>query len=284
MDRTEARETVLTQAHERLGSEAAGLRLTRILGIGSIGTTYEASSEDGSRRAVKFFHRVLRGDTLLRYRWAAEHVARQQDLPQAFVQASQVQHSAQGDEFLVLERLQGESLEACLLRRSLGLPPLDALPLLEQLLQVLDALHSRKLCHGGLKVDDLFIETGGRLRLRTLGALGRDANENAFAVASRHDRFSAGVLGFVLLSGHRSLQHRSLLELGDSCQPGELPSLAQVVPGIFPPLSAYFDAWLGAEELSEFADAASILRDLQRVKQEYAASEQAVLRAVRTRL
>jgi len=284
MDRTEARETVLTQAHERLGSVAAGLRLTRILGIGSIGTTYEALSEDGSRRAIKFFHRVLSDDTLLRCRWAAEHVALQQDLPEAFVQASQVQHGAQGDQFLVLERLQGESVEACLLRRSLGLPPLDALPLLEQLLEVLDALHSRKLYHGELKVDDLFIETGGRLRLRTLGALGRGTDDNAFAAAARHDRFSAGVLGFVLLSGHRSLQRRSLLELGDSCERGELPSLEQVVPSIFPPLSSHFDAWLGAEELPEFASAARILRDLQRLKQEYAASEQAVLRAVRTRL
>ncbi len=288
MNRAHSREALLLQSSARVGAMVSNYRLERLIAIGTSSAVYDARHADGSGCVLKLLHPALVASGDLRARWIAEHVPKTSGLPAAFVTAEVSQVSASGEHYVVLERLLGEGLESSSLRRSGGLPPLDALRLLEQLLETLAEVHSRGWYHGRLSLDDLFMEHGGRLRLRTLGALGQAAGDDATplaeALGKRRDLWFSGVLTFALLSGHRSFQRSALTELPEAVTRGRLPSLAQLMPGLFPPLSAWVDAWVGAEARIDFDDAAKLREAAVALRLEIESAQRAVLFAVERQL
>lgn len=281
-----AREAILRQAHARVGATLAGLQLERVIGIGSRATTYAATGEHGEPLAIQVLHAPLAENAGIRDDWLQRHLPATRELPPAFVSIATAQRAASGDVFVVLERLVGEPLEVRLARSSLGLAPLEALATTRQLLLTWSELHAQRQWHGALQLNDLYLERGGRLRLRTFGAMANGATrltEDDFQTGAARDRWSAGVLLFVLLSGRTAVRRRSVTDF-QKVGAGELPSLRQLLPGLYEPLADFMDGWLGAEQSSRVVDAKGGIAALIQIERAYAEAQRNVLHAVEARL
>jgi hypothetical protein len=267
-----------------VGATLAGLQLERVVGIGSQATAYAATGVHGQPLVLKVLHAPLTENAAIRDDWLRRHTPATAELPPAFVSTATDRPALSGEVFVVLERLVGEPLELRLARSSVGLAPLEALATTRQLLLTWAELHAQRRWHGALRLNGLFLERGGRLRLRTLGALaqGGDAVDD-FETGAARDRWSAGVLLFVLLSGRTVVQRRSLSDF-QKVAAGELPSLRQLLPGLYEPLADYVDGWLDDEQSSRVVDAKAGVTALIRLERAYADTQRNVLHAVEARL
>ncbi len=143
-------------------------RLGEVLGRGGMGRVYEARHVDIPKRAaVKIIDGVADAETLARFRREAEAAS--------LVESPHVVHvfdsgtMPDGRPYLVMERLEGESLGARL-RRSGALPVDDTLRVVDQVLRGLEKAHAAGVVHRDLKPDNVFLEAreGGEIAVKLL--------------------------------------------------------------------------------------------------------------------
>jgi eukaryotic-like serine/threonine-protein kinase len=142
-----------------------------VLGAGGVATVYEAEAQDGERArvAIKIVHSTLSPDPTTRLRLLREaQIAREADHP-GVIRVFEVGSDEDGAPFLVMELLQGESLE--LRRREAGgrLPVRVVMTIAEQTLEILAALHQRSVLHRDLKPGNLFATGDDRIKLLDFG-------------------------------------------------------------------------------------------------------------------
>ncbi|MCU0657900.1 MAG: serine/threonine protein kinase [Polyangiaceae bacterium] len=144
-------------------------KLERLLGVGGMAAVYAATHRNGSKAAVKVLHLELSLDPKMRERFLREgYVANTVDHPGA-VRVLDDDRDDDGSVFLVMELLDGESLEARQARLGGHLPPEEALLLMDQLLAVLAAAHARGIVHRDIKPENLFLRTDSELKLLDFG-------------------------------------------------------------------------------------------------------------------
>jgi len=83
----------------------------------------------------------------------------------------------QGQVYMVMEKVDGETLRNCLMSRRLTRP--EALRYCEQLLEALSYAHSQEVMHRDLKPENLMVQRDGRLRLLDFG-FSRNVHQNTF--------------------------------------------------------------------------------------------------------
>ena len=132
-------------------------RIVRLLGEGGMGAVYLASHVGlGRDVAIKFLHAefISREDIVGRFRREAQAAAaiRHKNIIEVF----DVGVSPQGEPFLVMEYLEGESL-AGLLKRVGPLSLAAACAVMEPALQALQAAHRKGIVHRDLKPDNIFL-------------------------------------------------------------------------------------------------------------------------------
>jgi serine/threonine-protein kinase len=132
-------------------------RIVRLLGEGGMGAVYLASHVGlGRDVAIKFLHAefISREDVVGRFRREAQAAAaiRHKNIIEVF----DVGVSPQGEPFLVMEYLEGESL-AGLLKRVGPLSLGAACAVMEPALQALQAAHRKGIVHRDLKPDNIFL-------------------------------------------------------------------------------------------------------------------------------
>jgi Serine/threonine protein kinase len=132
-------------------------RILRLLGEGGMGAVYLASHVGlGRDVAIKFLHAefISREDIVGRFRREAQAAAaiRHKNIIEVF----DVGMSPQGEPFLVMEYLEGESL-AGLLKRVGPLSLGAACAVMEPALQALQAAHRKGIVHRDLKPDNIFL-------------------------------------------------------------------------------------------------------------------------------
>jgi len=139
-----------------VGRALAGrYRVTAPLGAGAMAVVYDAVDvRDGARVAVKVPDPEVRDDASLRERFLREgSVGRSVRHPRV---AATLDAGEDGDIlFLVMERLDGETLAARLTRGAL--PVADVVACGAQLADALDALHARGVVHRDLKPSNVFL-------------------------------------------------------------------------------------------------------------------------------
>ena len=158
-------------AELRLGrSFGRKYKLTRLLGIGGTAAVYEAEHRNGNRVAIKVLHARLSAYERQRKRFLREaYVANTIAHPGA-VRIHDDGIAQNGDAFLVMELLDGESIAALQARApDRKLAPDLVLDLATQLLDALDAAHARGVVHRDIKPENLFWTTGGRLKVLDFG-------------------------------------------------------------------------------------------------------------------
>jgi len=142
-------------------------RLEETVGTGGQGDVWRATHLGLEMPvAIKLVHRSSEPSHIARLLCEARTVARLNH--SAVVRVFDVEQTADGDVFIVMELLEGETLGQ-LLGRVRCLPPEDAIRLLLPVADALSVVHAAGVVHRDVKPDNIFLSPGeGRLRPKLL--------------------------------------------------------------------------------------------------------------------
>lgn len=282
---------LLTRCEGRIGSVVDGTwQLRRLLGIGGMAAVYAAIDGTGRRAAIKLIHPHLAKNPQVRARFQREaYIANKIDHPGVVaIQGDGTSHD--GEPYIVMELLRGQSVDLLLDSHRGRLTIRDALYIAEGVLDVLARAHSLGVVHRDLKPENIFLTSTGDVKVLDFGiarlldsakdtghtrtgvimgtpsfmapeqALGRWSE-----VGARTDLWAVGALLFLLVSGrlvHGSGSGSDLL-IRAATRPA--PSLARVAKA---PLSLVrlVDRALAFDARRRFPDAATMLAELRAVQ------------------
>jgi serine/threonine protein kinase len=209
----------------RVGTLVRGkYRLERLLGIGGMASVFQAEHRNGSRFALKMLHPELARLPDVRTRFLREgYVANRVAHPGVTRVLDDDDDDVGQSVFLVLELLEGETVDARAARFGGTLPAAEVLEYVDRLLDVLTSAHDKGIVHRDVKPDNLFVTTGGELKVLDFGIarlldgtgatrsgqlLGtpafmspEQANGHVRAIDGRTDLWSTGAVIFTLLTG-----------------------------------------------------------------------------------
>jgi eukaryotic-like serine/threonine-protein kinase len=159
----------LQAAHLEPGSMVGEYRVEHKIGEGGMGTVYAAVHPViGKKAAVKVMTRALCVDAASVDRFVREARAANEIGHPNIVDVFAFGKLDDGRSFLLMEWLQGESLRARMDRRDLA--PGEAVEILLQVCDALEAAHDKNIIHRDLKPDNVFLVTmrGKRLNVKLL--------------------------------------------------------------------------------------------------------------------
>jgi eukaryotic-like serine/threonine-protein kinase len=245
-------------AEKRVGQTLANKwTIDRLIDVGGMAAVYQATHRNGKRVAIKMLHPFIAAHEDVRERFLREgYVANQVDHPGA-VSVLDDDVTTDGAAFLVMELLEGDSLEGCMTRNGGTLPISDVLAVADQVLDVLAAFHERNVIHRDIKPGNLFVTKQGVVKVLDFGlarlrdprvggaptasgiVLGtaaymppEQAQGKATEVDARADIFAVGAVMFRALSGRQVHDARSATERLFQAMKEKAKSLGVVAPEI----------------------------------------------------
>jgi len=282
-----AYDPVLDQAISRVGSALnAKWTIDALLGSGGMATVYAASHRNGSRAALKVLHAELARDTAIRERFLREgRIANKIDHP-SVVQILDDDVSDHGEVFLVMELLEGETLDAHIRQQGGKLSVEDAFRIFDPVLDLLAKAHEVGVVHRDIKPENVFLTKSGAIKVLDFGiarfreqraeatrqgtALGTPsfmAPEQALGlgdlVDGRADLFSVGACIYAALTGTRLHEGRAENEAFVLAATKAAPSIANAAPELPVEIVAFVDKALAYERNSRFPDAATMRAELR---------------------
>src|SRR4051812_8768955 len=258
-------------------------RIVRLIGDGGMGTVYEAYHEVlETSVALKFLHSELAKRAGLGSRFLQEARVSARIRSAHVTHVTDVDQTADGSPYLVMELLHGETLQTAMDRRG-KLPVEQAVDFALQILSGLESAHAIGVVHRDLKPDNVFIvpATGGpllklidfgiaKLRASTefqkgltragviMGTPEYMAPEQLFAaenVDHRADLYSLGVILFEMLSGRRPADGDDVEAIVSSVVSGNVRHLGNLEPGLAPGLIAIVERALKPDRDARFSSA-----------------------------
>jgi len=258
-------------------------RIVRLIGDGGMGTVYEARHEFlETSVALKFLHADLAKRAGLGSRFLQEARVSAQIRSPHVTHVTDVDQTADGSPYLVMELLHGEPLQQAMDRMH-KLPPEQAVDFALQILSGLEAAHAIGVVHRDLKPDNVFIVPAGggpllklidfgiaKLRASTefqkgltragviMGTPEYMAPEQLFAAENvdlRADLYSLGVILFEMLSGRRPADGDEVEAIVASVVSGNVRHLADLEPGLAPGLVAVVERALRPDREARFGSA-----------------------------
>src|SRR4051812_21058263 len=165
-------EILLKKAEARIGTMLRDKwRLDSLIGMGGMGAVYRATHRNGMRGAVKLLHPERAADEAVRKRFLREGYL-----------ANKVEHvgavrildddEAEGTVFLVMELLEGQTLEEQALRAGGALDAEATMLAADQLLETLAAAHEKGIIHRDIKPANIFVTTSGLIKILDYGIAG----------------------------------------------------------------------------------------------------------------
>ncbi|WP_437315505.1 protein kinase domain-containing protein [Sorangium sp. So ce385] len=270
----------------RVGTTLRGKwTIDRLLGIGGMAAVYAATHKIGRREAIKILHPEVARSKDLRARFEREAQAVNRFRHPGVVEIRDIDMTEDGAPFLVMELLDGESL-ADRLQRLGHVETGEMLRLMDELLDVLGAAHEQGIIHRDIKLDNLFVERTGRLKVldfgiarmrdgvktamrtrtgATLGTVSYMAPEQVRGISVDHraDLFAAGATMFRLIAKRRIHEARTESELLVKMATMAAPPLASVAPEAPPGLCALVDRALAFDRDRRYPDARTMQADMR---------------------
>ncbi|MGK3985178.1 protein kinase [Sorangium sp. So ce136] len=256
-----------------------------LLGIGGMAAVYAATHKIGRREAIKILHPEVARSKDLRARFEREAQAVNRFRHPGVVEIRDIDMTEDGAPFLVMELLDGESL-ADRLQRLGTIETGEALRLMDELLDVLGAAHDQGIIHRDIKLDNLFVERTGRLKVldfgiarmrdgvktamrtrtgATLGTVSYMAPEQVRGISVDHraDLFAVGATMFRLFAKRRIHEARTESELLVKMATMAAPPLASVAPETPQALCILVDRALAFDRERRYPDARTMQADMR---------------------
>lgn len=261
-------------------------RVVRLLGEGGMGAVYEGINlRIGRPVAIKVMHAWLATDADLVERFEREAHAAARVASKHVVDVLDLGELPDGDRYMVMELLRGESLSTRLRARERLSPPEIALLSL-QLTSGLAKVHEAGILHRDLKPANVFLERNDDgsdfVKLLDFGVckvldrkkhgvetttgvgelLGTPAymapellSDSGGEIDARCDVYSVGVILYRCVAGRLPYASKDIVELLLQMRKGRPPRLSQIVPEADPKLAAIVDIATAVKPSARFRDA-----------------------------
>jgi serine/threonine protein kinase len=144
-------------------------QLDRLLGVGGMASVYAATHRNGNRVAIKILHPELSVYPELRERFLEEGYAANNVSHPGVVAIHDDGTSEDGAVYLVMELLEGETLQARCQDEPCMFSPRDVLWIADQVLEVLEAAHAKGIVHRDIKPENIFLTRERKLKLLDFG-------------------------------------------------------------------------------------------------------------------
>jgi serine/threonine protein kinase len=167
---TESLKFRIESAQRRVGETVKGKwKLDGVLGVGGMAAVYSATHRNGKRVAIKVLHAELVANRDLVARFVREgYVANKVKHPGA-VSIVDDDRMEDGSVFLVMEHLEGHSLDRYSRPQGQRLDTKRILELSAEVLDVLSAAHSHGIIHRDVKPGNLFLLNDGHVKVLDFG-------------------------------------------------------------------------------------------------------------------
>lgn len=264
-----------------------------VIGIGGMGMVFAVTHRNRKRFAVKVLHPELSISDDVRKRFVREgYIANSVGHP-GVVEVLDDDLDEAGSAFLVMELLEGASIAALSQNPKKPLLATEALTVAYQLLDVLEAAHSKAIIHRDIKPANLFLTRNGQIKILDFGiAQLREATTNAQStltgtrlgtpafmapeqalgktkeVDAQTDLWAAGATLFTMLTGQLVHGSESAAEAVISAATKPAPSLSSITPGIPKALADLVDKALSFDKGSRFPSAAAMRDEVLRVRED----------------
>ncbi|WP_437514895.1 serine/threonine protein kinase [Sorangium sp. So ce1099] len=276
------------ELQRRVGTVLCGKwTIERLLGSGGMAAVYVGVHKIGRREAIKILHPEIARLPELRARFDQEAQAVNRFVHPGAVEIHDIDTTADGCPFLVMELLDGESL-AAYARRLGRVDMAELLSIVDGLLDVLAAAHAHGIIHRDIKPDNLFRLRDGRLKVldfgvarvrqaatdyvrtrtgTTLGTVAYMPPEQVRGdeVDARADVFAVGATMFRLITRKRIHEAGSDTELVVKMATLPAPPLASVAPETPPGVCAIVDRALAFNRDQRYPSAAVMQQDIRAV-------------------
>ena len=255
-------------------------RLDVLLGVGGMAAVYAATHRNGNRVAIKILHPELSTHHQVRTRFLREGYVANAVGHEGAVMITDDDVTEDGSAFLVMELLDGETLEDRRVRSGGRLDEDEVLSLADQLLDVLVAAHAKGVIHRDLKPDNIFVTRTGQVKLLDYGiARLREVTSKSTATVSgatmgtpafmppeqaralwdevdgRSDLWAVGATMFNLLTGQVVHDGRTTNEQLLHAMTKEPAPLESVLPSAAPTVSHVVNRALAFEKDRRWPDA-----------------------------
>ena len=277
-------EPIADLARGRVGALVRGKwRLERVLGVGGMACVYAATHAKGNQVAVKMLHPARSNLAGLKARFLREGYAANAVGHPGVVRVLDGGVAEDGAAFLVMELVDGETLEAHWIRRGRQLQPGEVLYIADRILDILAAAHAAGVLHRDVKPENVMLTRDGVVRLLDFGiaslpdaarSSGRERPDltvgtPAFMapeqlrgagddVDARADLWALGATMFLLLAGRHVHAATSLHEQVTAAATRDAPSLREALPFAPPKLIELVDHALAFRKEDRWPDAAAM--------------------------
>ena len=260
-------------------------RIDRELGRGGMGAVFLAENVDiGRRVAIKLLHKTLARDPQILTRFRLEARAAAAIGHPGIVDVLDLGTTADGYEFIVMERLEGETLASLIQRRG-RLEPSEVVPIVCALLDALGAAHDKQIVHRDLKPENVFlVEPAPTIKILDFGIskfrgtddvsitqtgtvmgsplyMSPEQARGARDIGPPTDLYSVGVILYEALAGRPPFPGDSYNQVMAAVLTETPPPLATVAPGVPASLGALVDQLLAKRPADRPAGARAV-RDL----------------------
>ncbi|MBK8253999.1 MAG: protein kinase [Polyangiaceae bacterium] len=269
----------------RIGTTLRGKwRIDRLLGTGGFAAVFAATHRAGKRVAIKVLHPTLSASAEVRRRFLKEAYAANAVEHPGVVGVSDDDITEDGCAFLVMDLLEGETVDTFRKRSGGRLDIPTTFQIATQTLDALSAAHEKGIVHRDLKPENLFYTKSGQVKILDFGiARFREPGDEATAtqtgmtmgspafmapeqarghwsrVDARTDVYAIGATVFTLLTGRLVHGKGNLNETLIAAATRPVEPLHSVAPHIPSAICAVIDKALAFDQVDRYSSA----RDFQ---------------------
>jgi len=256
-----------------------------LLGVGGMAAVYAASHRNGQRAALKILHADFAREKTICERFLREAYVSNKVNHSATVQVLDDDMTEQGEPFLIMQLLLGETVRDAWKKCGRTMPVGRVLQICERVVDCLASCHAINVIHRDLKPANIFITDEGEIKVLDFGvAQMRDATSERTATGTalgtpaymspeqamglvdqldgRADLFSVGAMMHALITGHRINNGRTEQEALVMAATKPVPSVARLAPHLPIELIKVIDKALAWDRRNRFQDAREMQRGL----------------------
>jgi serine/threonine-protein kinase len=268
-------------ARARVGTLVEGRwSIDALIAVGGSSAIYAATHRNGMRVAMKVLDPELADNETAVSHFLREGKAVNGIAHPGVVSVLDEGTTADGAPFLLMPLLDGETAQQRLARHPGGLPAVEALAIVEAVLDVLSAAHARGIVHRDLKPDNVFLERSGAVRVLDFGIAHVESNleltQHGTVVGTagylppeqargqvrqcgpRSDLWSAGAMLYTLLTGRVLHDAPNVIQSILRAQHEHVPPARQLVPGVADAVGHVLDGALAFEQSDRWTDAVAM--------------------------